>query len=253
MLELDSERLAWLERVSLEKGSHGSVAEGVCAMEAAAYVAGEPHSDHPQCASTVITAFVIEWNDRLGNDRNRLIKPLIPRVVGTRSTRKIEEARGYLALDWFLRVMTPAWLDLVEELQPHAATMRAAAPVVDLASARTFAPAAAAVRAAAWDAAWAAGAAATDAVRTAAWAAVTDAVRAAAGDAARAAAIAAVTDAVRAAATDLVRAAAGDAARAAASAAASAAAWDALRSTVERLQQSAVDLLERMIGLGGAA
>jgi hypothetical protein len=49
-------------------------------MEAAAYVAGEPHSDHPQCASTVITAFVIEWNDRLGNDRNRLSKPLIPRV-----------------------------------------------------------------------------------------------------------------------------------------------------------------------------
>jgi hypothetical protein len=169
----------------------------------------------------VITAFVIEWNDRLGNeDRNRLIKPLIPRVVGTRSG-KIEEARGYLALDWFLRVMTPAWLDLVEELQPHAATVRAAAPVVDLASARTFAPSSAAVRAAAWDASWAAGAVATDAVRTAAWAAVTDAVRAAAGDAARAAA--------------------------------SAAAWDALRSTVERLQQSAVDLLERMIGLGGAA
>jgi hypothetical protein len=219
-------------------------------MEAAAYVAGEPHSDHPQCACPVITAFVLEWNDRLGNeDRQRLIKPLIPRVVGTRSTRKIEEARGYLALDWFLRVMTPAWLDLVEELQPHAATMRAAAPVVDLASARTFAPTSAAVRDAAWDAAWDAGAAATDAVRTAAWATVTDAVRAAAGDAARAAAIAAETDAVRAAATDLVRAAAGDAARAAASAAA----WDALRSTVERLQQSAVDVLERMIGLGGAA
>jgi hypothetical protein len=76
------------------------------------------------------------------------------------------------------------------------------------------------------------------AARAAAWAAAGDAAGAAAWDAA----------------WDAARAAAGDAAWDAAWAAAGAAAWDAaraaLRSTVEALQTSALELLERMIAVG---
>lgn len=197
--KLDPERLSLFERFSLGKGNHADIDAGACAMEMVSYIAGEPFSDHPQCACPVLTSFVIAWNDALSDeDRNRIIKPFVPKLIGTRSTRATEEARSYLALDWYLRVMTPTWLELVETLKPHAEAMRSAAPVVDLETAEAFAPLSAAAGAAARAAAW-------DAARDAAWAAA----RAAAGDAA----------------------------------------WAALRPTVERLQASAMQLLDRMIAL----
>src|ERR1700757_4018269 len=99
------ERLAALESASLKKGAHDANNEfQMCVMEAAAYVAGEPWSDEPACACPVITAFMISWNDSLPNDaeRDRLLKPLIPLVVGTRSTEAIQERRSYMALDWLI-------------------------------------------------------------------------------------------------------------------------------------------------------
>ena len=42
-----------IEALVLQKGAHRSAAEGMCIMEAVAYVAGEPFSDHPSCASPV--------------------------------------------------------------------------------------------------------------------------------------------------------------------------------------------------------
>lgn len=62
--------------IDLRRGAHTSREQGVCAMEAAAWLAGEPHSDQPQCACPVIAAFVIAWNDALptDEDRNRILK-----------------------------------------------------------------------------------------------------------------------------------------------------------------------------------
>ena len=45
--------VTFLGPLSLEKGAHKR-GSGMCAMEAAAYIAGEPHSDHPVCVSPVI-------------------------------------------------------------------------------------------------------------------------------------------------------------------------------------------------------
>ena len=42
-----------------------------CVMEAVAYVAGEEWSDHPACACPVITAFMVSWNDGLPTDADR--------------------------------------------------------------------------------------------------------------------------------------------------------------------------------------
>ena len=77
---IQQDKWAAIERLSLQSGSHESLEKGMCVMEAAAYVAGEPWSDHPVCACPVITAFMIAWNDALPNDaeRDRLLKPLIP-------------------------------------------------------------------------------------------------------------------------------------------------------------------------------
>jgi len=149
-----SERLAALEALSLKPGNHTSLEHGACVMEAVAYVAGEPWSAHPQCACPVITTFLINWNDALPSDaqRDRLLKPLIPQIIDTRSTPAIEERRSYLALDWLIRVHTPRWLDLVPALAPHAQRLRELDEIIDL----TGATAAGKMMAAARDAARAA-------------------------------------------------------------------------------------------------
>lgn len=220
------ERWAAAQNISLGHGSHNSMDEGSCVMELVSYVAGEPWADHPQCACPVITEFMIAWNDSLPGDadRDRLLKPLIPLIVGTRSTKEVEEHRSYLALDWLVRVFAPKWLDLVPVLHGHAQALRNLNAIADMAGA-----AAAGKRV---NAAWAVARAAS-----ARYAARYAAGAAAARDAARDAAWDAALDAAGAAAA---RAAAGDAAMA------------ALKPTTEFLQDSAVDLVRRMIAVTAA-
>lgn len=189
--QIIEERMKQIEGVSLKSGGHDYQDDGepvdACVMEAVAYVAGEPWSDAPQCACPVITAFLVSWNDALPSDaeRDRLLKPLIPRIVGTRSTKAVEERRSYMALDWLIRAYTPKWLDLVPTLSSNSAALRDLEGIVDMAgataagaTARLASKDAAAAWATARDAAWAAaGAAARDAAGDAAWAAAGDALK----------------------------------------------------------------------------
>jgi hypothetical protein len=243
------ERWAKIQGLSLKYGPH-SPNSTFCVMEAVAFVAGESWSDHPSCACPIISAFLRSWNDGLPADaeRDRLLKALVPKLVGTKSTEAIEKRRSLMAADWLIRVHTPAWLrlagltaqaDRIASLPEITAMAQYPSLRGPLEAVRDDVSAArAAAGAAAWDAAWAAaGAAAGDA----AWAAA----GAAAGDAAGAAAGAAAWDAAGAAAWDAARAAAG------------AAAWDAawaaagakLAPTVAELQLSALALVERMIAV----
>jgi hypothetical protein len=185
-----ADRLAQIEALSLSSGSHEEFESGMCVMEAVSYITGEPWGDAPQCACPVITSFMVAWNDGLPNDedRGRLLKPLIPQIVGTRSTPEVEARRSYMALDWLIRVHTPKFLGLVPELAHHAKALRDLDAIVDMAGATA---AGARVRAAR-DAAWAA-----------AWAAAGDAARAAAGAAAGAAAWAAARAALAPSVTEL--------------------------------------------------
>jgi hypothetical protein len=278
------ERWVKLQGLSLKHGSH-SPDSTFCVMEAVAFVAGEKWSDAPECACPVISAFLRSWNDALPTDadRDRLLKSLIPRLVNTRN-KKLETKRSLMAADWLVRVHTPAWLRLaglikqaesleqlpeiistkqapsirgpIEAVRDDASAARAAAGVAasDAARDAAWVAARAAAGVAAGDAAWvAAGVAAARAAAgvAAARAAAGVAAWAAAGVAARAAARAAAGVAARAAAGDAAWAAAGVAARAAARAAAWVAARAAARAklapTVANLQESALQLVERMI------
>jgi len=162
-----SDRIAILDTLHLLSGTHDSLNEGACVMEAVAYVAGEPWSDHPACACPVISTFLRSWNDSLPTDadRDRLLKPLVLQLIDTKSTRVIEEKRSYLALDWMIRVFTPKWLDLVPSLAPHSAALSDLTEIADMAGAVAARERVRAARAAAW-------AAACDAARDAAWAAL---------------------------------------------------------------------------------
>ena len=245
-----------LDSITLEHGSHNPD-HTFCVMELSAYIAGEPWSDHPECVSPAISAFLRSWNDGVPTDFRQRLKPYAVKVLHTNTGAADETTRAWMATDWLVRVQAPAWLSLAG-LTREAANLRdlpaltsseiATAVQVTLSDARAKASAA---WAAAWDAAGAAAwDAAGDAARDAAWAAAGDAAWAAARDAARDAAGAAAWDAARDAARDAAGAAAWDAARDAAGDAAWAAARKRLAPTVVELQESAFGLLDRMIAVG---
>jgi hypothetical protein len=212
--------------VKLSKGNHPRPFEGetptMCAQEFASYLAGEPHSDSPKCVSPVLNRFMVSFNDSLDDEQRQRLRPYIVRTLGTAGDGQ-DGARSYMALDWLIRVHTPAFL-AAAGLTEEAEKLRGLAAIEGIEQARAATPCVTAAGAAAWAAA---GDAAGAAARDAAWAA--------AGDAA--------WDAAGAAAWDAARAAAWDAARAAA--------WDALQSTVSALQSSAFNLLERMLDPSG--
>jgi hypothetical protein len=223
MPQVIEKRWAKLQGLSLKSGAH-SPNSTFCVMEAVAYVAGEPWSDKPECACPIISSFLRSWNDALPTDadRDRLLKPLIPKLVNTRGDKALEEKRALMAADWLVRVNTPAWLRLAG-LTTHADALSA---LPEITSFKQVPSIRGPIEAARKDAA-----AARDAARDAARAAARVAARDAAWDAARVAAWAAAWAAAGAAARD----AAGDAARA------------KLSVTVSELQNSALELVERMI------
>jgi hypothetical protein len=174
-----------LDALTLAAGAHDSPDDGMCVMEAVAYVAGETFTDHPECASPVISSFLRSWNDGLGDADRQMLKPYIPRLVGTRTTAQDEETRAWMLTDWLARECAPAFMRLAG-LTKQAELLEQLAPLTDAGSAKraqkTLNKAqkdSAAARAAAGDAAWAAArAAAGAAARDAAWAALAPTVKA---------------------------------------------------------------------------
>lgn len=227
MTTIIEHRLKALDSIPLQRGSHDSNKQ-MCAMEAAAWIAGEPHSDRPKCVSPVIAAFMRTWNDALDDEQRQGLKPYIVRVIGTAGDGHDEE-RVWMAVDWLVRVCAPAWLDLAG-INDSAQSLRSLPPITEatLTEGKHRVEAAREKAATAWQAARAAAggaarAAATAPAGVAAWAAVRDATRDAAWDAAWDS----VRDAIWAAARDVVWDAVGDAVGDVAWDAARATAWDA--------------------------
>ncbi len=245
-------------------GAHSPGSKDMCIMEAAAYLVNG-WTDHPECVSSAIAQFCRSWNDGMNSEDRQMLTPYAVKVLGTATTAADEQTRAFLAMDWLIRVHTPAWLRLAG-LTGEAQALESLARITDATLLRTSQPSLDAARQkadAAWTAAWAAAwAAARDAAGTAAWAAAGTAAGTAAwaaagtaaGAAARTAAGTAAWDAAGtaagAAAGTAAGAAAGDAAWAAAGAAAWTAAWDATRPVVVALQKSALGLLDEMIAVG---
>ena len=199
-------------------------------MEWVSHLAGEPHSDEPVCVSAVLRAFCIALNDGLDDGPRQQLRPYLARTIGT-ANDGLDRARAWMAMDWLIRVYTPAWLRLGGLAEP-AARLAALAPVIDERRAargaaragagaprrarrprRTFREAGP-PRPAAWASALAAGGRGREAAwacaGAAAWAAARIAIGDLAGDRARAAARTAAGDAAAIA----VRTAAGGDARA---------------------------------------
>jgi hypothetical protein len=131
-----------IEQYPLQRGSHPSREDGMCAMEMVAWLSGEAHSDEPDCACPVISALVRACNDAMtDHNRNCYLRPLVPQLVHTRANATVERLRGFLAIDFLVRWLLPRWLDrharrdeakLLRDLQPieQLRHVRAAARVI---------------------------------------------------------------------------------------------------------------------------
>lgn len=84
----------------LRRGRHSSPEEGVCVMELASMLAGEPFSDYPLSVCPVIAAFLRAYNDRLGDRWRQALYPYAAKSVGTRSTIAVERRRAEMCRLW---------------------------------------------------------------------------------------------------------------------------------------------------------
>lgn len=76
-----------MEVIKFEAGSHNSREHGMCVMEAVAFLAGEEHTDRPQCADEIITQLAIVINDSTDDKtRNELFQDMPWRIIGTYTT-----------------------------------------------------------------------------------------------------------------------------------------------------------------------
>ena len=126
--------LEGIPNLTLARGSHRSLEEGACLLEAVAWFAGEPHTDSPACVDPFLAEYGRSLNDRLPDEERQLLKPFIARMAGTAGDG-LGQARLNLAVDWNARVGMPRLLDAAG-LHEHAEGLRALPPVVDRASRR---------------------------------------------------------------------------------------------------------------------
>ncbi|MGN6868823.1 MAG: hypothetical protein ACTHMY_10525 [Solirubrobacteraceae bacterium] len=88
------------QTVMLSAGSHASPKDGVCVMELASMLAGEPFSDAPKSVCPVIADFLRTYNDRVDDRRRQDLYEYAAKAVGTRSTREVARVRAELCHHW---------------------------------------------------------------------------------------------------------------------------------------------------------
>ena len=187
-------------KLELRQGAGGSYENGLCFMEAAAWLGGEEATDAPQCACPVLGRFGIRLNDALNHENRQKLLPLSLNMVGSRSKEHERIRADYLVIQVARRILPIAFdaigqtdianeyrqattkgqvYDISVRAKKSAAAYAAYAAYAAAADAYAAAYAAYAAYAAAADA-YAAAAAAADAYAAAAAAAAADAYAAAA-------------------------------------------------------------------------
>jgi hypothetical protein len=94
---------------TLAYGTHPNPQDGRCAMEWVAHLAGERHSDQPDCVSPVVRALCVALNDGLSCTERQRLRPYLTRTIGTVADG-LDDWRAWMALDWLVGVYAPTWL-----------------------------------------------------------------------------------------------------------------------------------------------
>jgi hypothetical protein len=88
------------QTIKLSKGKHSSPDDGACVMELASMLAGEPFTDHPASVCPVIGSFLRSYNDAIDERRRQSLYEYASRVVGSRASHRIHEARAERLAEW---------------------------------------------------------------------------------------------------------------------------------------------------------
>jgi hypothetical protein len=82
------------QTVRLRRGKHASPEKGVCVMELASMLAGEPFSDRPQAVCPVIGAYLRSYNDVVDDDRRQDLFHYASEAIGTAGTAALRRRRA---------------------------------------------------------------------------------------------------------------------------------------------------------------
>src|SRR4051795_4312060 len=82
------------QTVRLRRGKHASPEKGVCVMELASMLAGEPFSDRPQAVCPVIGAYLRSYNDVVDDDRRQDLYRYASEAIGTAGTAALRRRRA---------------------------------------------------------------------------------------------------------------------------------------------------------------
>lgn len=86
-----------LKPLTLRRGAGKGWENGLCFMEAAAWLAGEEATDRPKCACPVLGKFGIAINDLAEHDQRQKLLPLAYRMAGTNSHDHEERRAAFIA------------------------------------------------------------------------------------------------------------------------------------------------------------
>ena len=101
-------RAQGVEALILDGGNHSGPEHGGCMMEWASQLAGEPWSSRPRRVSLFISELCVVVNDTLpSRRRNRILRPYVPKVIGTATGYEDDIARMWLTADWMVRTVSP--------------------------------------------------------------------------------------------------------------------------------------------------
>lgn len=116
------------QTVRLSAGSHRDPEDGVCVMELASMLAGEPFTDRPASVCPVIGSLLRAYNDHVGEPRRQQLYPYASLVVGTRDDEGVEWVRAVRCLEWATRrrAEQPWWRRLAPQLPDRAKDPRIA-------------------------------------------------------------------------------------------------------------------------------
>jgi hypothetical protein len=82
------------QTVRLSSGSHRSPAGGVCVMELASMLAGEPFSDRPRSVCPVVASYLRALNDSLDDVGRQSLFPYASSAVGTAGGLTLQRRRA---------------------------------------------------------------------------------------------------------------------------------------------------------------
>ena len=104
----------------LQPGFHGAPEDGLCVLEAVAWMAGLPHSDQPACVCEVLATLLRSTNDHMPHFQRQRLIPFLPRLIDTRNPA-LANPRA-TALAWrAVTVFAPIPLAAAGLLEPAAA------------------------------------------------------------------------------------------------------------------------------------